>query len=153
MILYYSRAGMVADISLLINIMVIFTILASLGGTLSLPGIAGIVLTLGMAVDANILIFERVREELNKGRSLRSAIDEGFSKAMSAIFDSNITTFMTGLILYYVGTGLIRGFALTLMIGILSTLFTAIMVSRSLIELQLSDGKDSSFSFGQSKNS
>jgi len=153
MIIYYSRAGIVADISLLINIMVIFTILASLGGTLSLPGIAGIVLTLGMAVDANILIFERVREELNKGRSLRSAIDEGFSKAMSAIFDSNITTFMTGLILYYVGTGLIRGFALTLMIGILSTLFTAIMVSRSLIELQLSDGKDSSFSFGQSKNS
>jgi preprotein translocase subunit SecD len=153
MILYYSRAGIVADISLLINIMVIFTILASLGGTLSLPGIAGIVLTLGMAVDANILIFERVREELNKGRSLRSAIDEGFSKAMSAIFDSNITTFMTGLILYYVGTGLIRGFALTLMIGILSTLFTAIMVSRSLIELQLSDGKNSSFSFGQSKNS
>jgi preprotein translocase subunit SecD len=153
MILYYSRAGLVADISLLINIMVIFTILASLGGTLSLPGIAGIVLTLGMAVDANILIFERVREELNKGRSLRSAIDEGFSKAMSAIFDSNITTFMTGLILYYVGTGLIRGFALTLMIGILSTLFTAIMVSRSLIELQLSDGKNSSFSFGQSKNS
>ncbi len=153
MIFYYSRAGVVADISLLINIMVIFTILASLGGTLSLPGIAGIVLTLGMAVDANILIFERVREELNKGRSLRSAIDEGFSKAMSAIFDSNITTFMTGLILYYVGTGLIRGFALTLMIGILSTLFTAIMVSRSLIELQLSDGKSSSFSFGQSKNS
>ncbi|MFA7325706.1 MAG: protein translocase subunit SecD [Candidatus Kapaibacterium sp.] len=153
MIFYYSRAGLVADISLLINIMVIFTILASLGGTLSLPGIAGIVLTLGMAVDANILIFERVREELNKGRSLRSAIDEGFSKAMSAIFDSNITTFMTGLILYYVGTGLIRGFALTLMIGILSTLFTAIMVSRSLIELQLSDGKNSSFSFGQSKNS
>lgn len=153
MIVYYSRAGLAADISLLINIMVIFTILASLGGTLSLPGIAGIVLTLGMAVDANILIFERVREELNKGRSLRSAIDEGFSKAMSAIFDSNITTFMTGLILYYVGTGLIRGFALTLMIGILSTLFTAILVSRSLIELQLSDGKNSSFSFGQSKNS
>jgi len=153
MMLYYSRAGLVADISLLINILVIFTILASLGGTLSLPGIAGIVLTLGMAVDANILIFERVREELNKGRSIRSAIDEGFSKAMSAIFDSNITTFMTGLILYYVGTGLIRGFALTLMIGILSTLFTAIMVSRSLIELQLSDGKNPSFSFGQSKNS
>lgn len=153
MILYYSRAGLVADISLMINVMVIFTILASLGGTLSLPGIAGIVLTLGMAVDANILIFERVREELDKGRSLRSAIDEGFSKAMSAIFDSNITTFMTGLILYYVGTGLIRGFALTLMIGILSTLFTAIMVSRSLIELQLSDGKNSSLSFGQSKNS
>lgn len=152
MIFYYSRAGFVADVSLIINILVIFTVLASLGGTLSLPGIAGIVLTLGMAVDANILIFERVREELYKGRTLKSAIDEGFSKAMSAIFDSNITTFMTGLILYYVGTGLIRGFALTLMIGILSTLFTAILVSRSLIELQLSDGK-SSFSFGQSKNS
>ena len=153
MIFYYSRAGLVADISLIVNILIIFTILASLGGTLSLPGIAGIVLTLGMAVDANILIFERVREELYKGRSLRSAIDEGFSKAMSAIFDSNITTFMTGLILYYVGTGLIRGFALTLMIGILSTLFTAILVSRSLIELQLSGDGKSSFSFGQSKKS
>lgn len=152
MIFYYSRAGIVADLSLLVNILVIFTILASLGGTLSLPGIAGIVLTMGMAVDANILIFERVREELYKGRTLKSAIDEGYSKAMSAIIDSNITTFMTGMILYYVGTGLIRGFALTLMIGILSTLFTAILVSRSLIELQLSDGK-SSFSFGQSKKS
>lgn len=153
MIFYYSRAGVVADLSLMVNILIIFTILASLGGTLSLPGIAGIVLTMGMAVDANILIFERVREELAKGRSLKAAIDEGFSKAMSAIIDSNITTFMTGMILYYVGTGLIRGFALTLMIGILSTLFTAIMVSRSLIELQLSDGKNSSFSFGQRKNS
>lgn len=153
MIFYYSRAGVVADLSLLVNILIIFTILASLGGTLSLPGIAGIVLTMGMAVDANILIFERIREELAKGRSLKAAIDEGFSKAMSAIIDSNITTFMTGLILYYVGTGLIRGFALTLMIGIISTLFTAIMVSRSLIELQLSDGKNSSFSFGQRKNS
>ncbi|TNE35880.1 protein translocase subunit SecD [bacterium] len=153
MIMYYSRGGVVADLSLLVNILIIFTILASLGGTLSLPGIAGIVLTMGMAVDANILIFERIREELSKGRTLKSAIDEGFSKAMSAIIDSNITTFMTGLILYYVGTGLIRGFALTLMIGILSTLFTAILVSRSLIELQLSDGSKTSFSFGQSKNS
>lgn len=153
MIMYYSRGGVVADLSLLVNILIIFTILASLGGTLSLPGIAGIVLTMGMAVDANILIFERIREELAKGRTLKSAIDEGFGKAMSAIIDSNITTFMTGLILYYVGTGLIRGFALTLMIGILSTLFTAILVSRSLIELQLSDGTKASFSFGQSKNS
>ncbi|MFN3195045.1 MAG: protein translocase subunit SecD [Chlorobiota bacterium] len=153
MMFYYSRAGLVADISLIVNILIIFTILASLGGTLSLPGIAGIVLTLGMAVDANILIFERVREELYKGRSLRSAIDEGFSKAMSAIFDSNITTFMTAVILFLVGTGLIRGFATTLMIGIVSTLFTAILVSRTLIEFQLSEGGKSSFSFGQSKKS
>ena len=153
MMFYYSRAGIVADISLIVNILVIFTILASLGGTLSLPGIAGIVLTLGMAVDANILIFERVREELYKGRSLRSAIDEGFSKALSAIFDSNITTFLTAVILFVVGTGLIRGFATTLMIGIVSTLFTAILVSRTLIEFQLSEGGKSSFSFGQSKKS
>jgi len=151
MMFYYSRAGLVADISLLVNILIIFTILASMGGTLSLPGIAGIVLTLGMAVDANILIFERVREELYKGRSLRSAIDEGFSKALSAIFDSNITTFLTAVILFLVGTGLIRGFATTLMIGIVSTLFTAILVSRTLIEFQLSEGGKSSFSFGQSK--
>lgn len=150
MIMYYARGGIVADLALFINISLIFTVLASLGGTLTLPGIAGIILTMGMAVDANILIFERIREELYKGRSLKSAIDEGFKKAMSAIIDSNITSFITGLILYYFGTGMIQGFALTLMVGILSTLFTAIMVSRALIEIQLTGGD---FSFGQPKES
>lgn len=153
MIVYYARGGIVADLSLFVNISLILMVLVSLGGTLSLPGIAGIVLTMGMAVDANVLIFERIREELRKGRTLRSAIDEGFGKAMSAIVDSNITTFISGLILYYMGSGLIRGFALTLMIGILTTLFTAITVSRSLIEIQLSDDKNPHFSFGQPKKS
>jgi protein-export membrane protein SecD len=152
MIFYYARGGMVADLALFINIALIFTVLASLGGTLTLPGIAGIILTMGMAVDANILIFERIREELAKGRSLKSAIDEGFKKAMSAIIDSNITSFITGLILFYFGTGMIQGFALTLMVGIISTLFTAIMVSRALIEIQLSSSS-SEFSFGQPKES
>lgn len=150
MIFYYARGGMIADLALLINIALIFTVLGSLGGTLTLPGIAGIILTMGMAVDANILIFERIREELYKGRTIKSAIDEGFKKAMSAIIDSNITSFITGIILFYFGTGMIQGFALTLMVGILSTLFTAIMVSRALIDLQL---KGSEFSFGQPKES
>jgi protein-export membrane protein SecD len=103
-----------------------------------------------MAVDANVLIYERIREELNKGRSMKSAIDEGFSKALSAILDSNITTFITGLILYYFGSGPIQGFALTLMIGILGTLFTAIVVSRSIIEIIMSNGT-THFGFGQKK--
>ena len=150
MILYYARAGFVADIALFVNVALILTILTSLGGTLTLPGIAGIILTIGMAVDANILIFERIREESEKGRGLKAAVEEGFAKAMSAIIDSNITTFLTGLILYYFGSGMIQGFALTLMFGILTTLFTAIFVSRALIELQLG-GND--FSFGLPKNS
>jgi len=149
MIMYYARGGMVADLALFINISLIFTVLASLGGTLTLPGIAGIILTMGMAVDANILIFERIREELLKGKNIKSAIEEGFSKAMSAIIDSNITSFLTGLILFYTGSGMIQGFALTLMVGIISTLFTSILVTRALIELQL---KGNEFSFGQPKN-
>lgn len=150
MIIYYAKGGAIANVALFVNISIIITVLAALKGTLSLPGIAGVVLTMGMAVDANILIFERIREEIDRGRSIRSAIDEGFSKALSAILDSNITTFITGLILYYIGTGLIKGFALTLMIGILGTLFTAIMVTRALIELTMA--KDSStYNFGQPK--
>ena len=150
MILYYSWAGFIANIAVVINIALLMAILAAFQGTLSLPGIAGIILTLGMAVDANILIYERIREELFKGRSLRSSVDEGFSKALSAILDSNITTFITGLILYFVGTGPIQGFAMTLMIGILTTLFTAIMVTRAMFEIILARGV-TSFSFGQSK--
>ena len=149
MVVYYSKAGFVADIALIVNVSLILTILASLGGTLTLPGIAGIILTMGMAVDANILIYERTREELLKGKSIKAAVEEGFAKAMSAIIDSNITTFLSGLILYYFGSGIIQGFALTLMFGILTTLFTAIFVSRALIELQLNNN----FSFGLPKNS
>jgi len=119
-------------------------------GTLTLPGIAGIVLTMGMAVDANVLIFERIREELSKGRSLRSAVDEGFSKALSAIIDGNITTGITAFILMSLGTGPIQGFATTLLIGIITTLFTGILISKAIIEISISKGA-SEFSFGQPK--
>ena len=150
MFIYYSRGGLIADYAVFLNILLILSVLTALNGTLTLPGIAGIILTLGMAVDANVLIFERIREELAKGRSLRSAIDEGFSKALSAIIDSNITTGMTALILYVLGTGPIKGFAITLLIGILATLFTALVVTKSLIELNVKKGADT-FSFGQPK--
>jgi SecD/SecF fusion protein len=150
MLFYYNRAGAIADFAVLLNVFLIVSILAAFQGTLTLPGIAGIILTIGMAVDANILIFERIREELYKGRSLRSAVDEGFSKALSAILDSNITTFITGLILYFLGSGPIQGFALTIMIGIMANLFTGIVVSRAIIELLISKGA-TDFSFGQPK--
>lgn len=151
MAIYYAMGGLVADFAVLLNITLVVAVLSGFGGTLTLPGIAGLILTIGMAVDANVLIFERIREELAKGRSLRSAVDEGFSKALSAILDSNITTFITALILFYFGSGPIQGFALTLMIGIFGTLFTGILVSRAIIEISLSRGA-SSFSFGQPKN-
>ncbi|ROL61961.1 protein translocase subunit SecD [Bacteroidetes/Chlorobi group bacterium ChocPot_Mid] len=150
MILYYRKGGIIADFAVILNIILIIAVLAAFQGTLTLPGIAGLILTLGMAVDANILIFERIREELFKGRSLRSAIDEGFSKAYSAIIDSNITTGITAVILYFLGTGPIQGFALTLLIGIFGTLFTGIMVSRAIIELLIAKGA-TSFNFGQPK--
>ena len=134
MIWYYRTAGLVADLALLFNIIFIFGILAAFGATLTLPGIAGIVLTIGMAVDANVLIFERIREEQGTGKTLKAAIDAGYSKAFSAIFDANITTFFVGAILYSFGVGPIQGFAVTLMAGILSSLFTAIIVSRIVFD-------------------
>lgn len=149
--LYYSTAGMVANLAVVLNVLLILAILTPLvisgGGTLTLPGIAGIILTIGMAVDANILVFERIREEMLRGRGFRNAVDEGFSKALSAIVDSNVTTFLTGLILFLLGTGPVQGFALTLMIGIVTTFFTAIVVSRAMIELMISNGKE--INFGQ----
>ena len=149
MLMYYRTAGGIADIAVVINVMLILSVLAALGGTLSLPGIAGIILTMGMAVDANVLIFERIREELIKGKTIRAAIDEGFAKAMSAILDSNITTFLAAVVLYYLGSGPIQGFALTLIIGIVGTLFTAIIVTKSLIELYIA--QRGIMSFGESK--
>jgi preprotein translocase subunit SecD len=151
MVAYYSVAGLYANIAVLINVMLIIGIMAAFQGTLTLPGIAGIILTVGMAVDANVLIYERIREELEKGRSMKSAIDEGFSKALSAILDSNITTFITGLILYFFGTGPIQGFAMTLMIGIITTLFTAILISKALFQITLNMGA-TNVSFGQPKS-
>ena len=150
MAIYYNKAGLIADFAVILNIILVLSVLSAFQGTLTLPGIAGIILTIGMAVDANILIYERIREELARGRSIRSAVDEGFSKALSAILDSNITTFITGLILFFVGTGPIQGFAMTLMIGILGTLFTAILVSKAVIEIFISRGA-TTFNFGQAK--
>ncbi len=134
MILYYSTGGIVADFALILNIAFILAVLAGFNATLTLPGIAGIILTIGVAVDANVLIYERIREELAIGRTLRSAIDEGYSKAFSAIFDSNITTFLTGLILYNFGSGPIQGFALTLMIGIIANLFSAVFITKVIYD-------------------
>jgi len=150
MFMYYNKAGLVADIAMIINTALILAILTSMKGTLTLPGIAGIALTMGMAVDANVLIFERIREELERGRSLRSAIDEGFGKAMSAIIDGNVTTAITAFILMTLASGPIQGFATTLLIGLITNLFTGVMVSRAIIELMSSNGKNE-FSFGQPK--
>lgn len=151
MLMYYRTGGLVANFAVILNMIIVVAVLAAFQGTLTLPGIAGLILTLGMAVDANILIYERIREELYRGRSLKSAVDEGFSKAMSAIIDSNITTFITGLILYYLGTGPIQGFAMTLMIGILATLFTQIIVARAIIDMMITRGA-THINFGQSKD-
>ncbi|MEZ4700090.1 MAG: protein translocase subunit SecD [Rhodothermales bacterium] len=139
MVFYYRTAGFIADIALVLNVIFILGILAAFGATLTLPGIAGIVLTIGMAVDANVLIFERVREEQNTGKTLKAAIDGGYSKALSAIFDSNITTFFVGLILYSFGVGPIQGFAVTLMAGIASSLFSAIVISRIFFDWMVND--------------
>ncbi len=131
MIIYYSRkAGLVADIALVVNLFFIMGVLASLGATLTLPGIAGIVLTIGMSVDANVLIFERIREEITAGKGLRLAVSDGYKNAYSAIIDANVTTLLTGIILYIFGTGPIQGFATTLIIGICTSLFSAIFITR-----------------------
>ncbi|MCQ2283537.1 MAG: protein translocase subunit SecDF [Bacteroidales bacterium] len=141
MFFYYSRAGLVADLALFANVFFIMGVLASMGAVLTLPGIAGIVLTLGMAVDANVIIYERVREEVRAGKGIRVAIDEGFKHSYSAIIDGNITTLITAIVLYIFGSGPIQGFATTLIIGILSSMFTAILVSRMIIEARLKKGK------------
>ena len=134
MIFYYGPSGIFADIALILNIVLIFGILAGLGAVLTLPGIAGIVLTIGISVDANVLIFERVREELKKEKGLKQSINDGFNNALSSILDANITTGLTALVLYIFGTGPIKGFATTLLIGIATSLFTAIFITRLLID-------------------
>ena len=130
MVIYYNRAGFVSDLALVTNIFFIFGVLASLGAVLTLPGIAGIVLTLGMAVDANVIIYERILEELRAGKGQKLAISDGYKNAYSAIIDGNVTTLLTGVVLYIFGTGPVQGFATTLIIGIISSLFTAIFLSR-----------------------
>src|SRR5690554_403732 len=152
MIGYYGRAGVYADIALLVNILFIFGILAGLGAVLTLPGIAGIVLTIGMSVDANVLIFERIKEELAKGKSQKDAIRDGFNNALSSILDANITTGLTGLILLVFGTGPIQGFATTLLIGIATSLFTAIFITRLLIDAYTKNGRPLAASTPWTKN-
>jgi preprotein translocase subunit SecD len=133
MVLSYGTFGVFANIALVINVVLIFGLLSMLGATLTLPGIAGIVLTIGMAVDANVLVFERIREELKSAKGPARAIDLGYEKALSAIVDANITTFITAVILYAVGSGPVRGFAITLGLGILTSVFTAIFVTRLIV--------------------
>lgn len=134
MLIYYKLAGFIANIALALNVAFIFAVLTIFGGTLTLPGIAGIILTIGMAVDANVLIFERIREEIRNGKTPRNAVEAGFSRAMITIIDSNITTLITAAVLYQFGTGPIRGFALTLSIGIISSMFTAIIVTKAIFD-------------------
>lgn len=150
MAVYYNRAGFVSDLALVTNIFFIFGVLASLGAVLTLPGIAGIVLTLGMAVDANVIIYERILEELRAGKGQKLAISDGYKNAYSAIIDGNVTTLLTGVVLYIFGTGPVQGFATTLIIGIISSLFTAIFLSRLIfsywIEKNLAINFDSKIS-------
>lgn len=152
MVFYYGRAGVYADIALIFNLLLIFGVLSSIGSVLTLPGIAGIVLTVGMSIDANVLIFERIKEELRKGKNIATAISEGFSNALSSILDSNITTFLTGLVLFFFGSGAIKGFATTLMIGIITTLFTAIFVTRLLVDYHMEKKGELSFWTASTKN-
>ena len=134
MVAYYGASGMVSVVSLLCNVILVFAMLCTVGATLTLPGITGIALTIGMAVDCNIIIYERIREELALGKNARAAVKTGFDKALISVLDANITTFIAGVVLYTYGTGPIKGFAVTLMIGILSTLFTGVFVSRTLMD-------------------
>ncbi|MBC3538417.1 protein translocase subunit SecDF [Rufibacter sediminis] len=143
MFAYYSKGGLVANISLFFNIFFIIGILAQFGTALTLPGIAGMVLTMGMSVDANVLIFERIKEELHGGLSMPEAIKKGYSKAFSSIFDSNVTTLLAGIILYFFGSGPVKGFAITLMIGIATSFFSAVFISRLLVEW-MTKGKETS---------
>jgi preprotein translocase subunit SecD len=138
MLVYYKFAGVLADMALILNVVYLIAALAALHATLTLPGIAGIVLTLGMAVDANVLINERIREELRLGKSARAAIDAGYERALPAILDSNITTFLSGVILFQFGSGPVKGFAVTLCIGIVSSVFTAVVGTRVVYDYLLS---------------
>ncbi|MCK4538391.1 MAG: protein translocase subunit SecD [Candidatus Krumholzibacteria bacterium] len=141
MIVYYKLSGVIASLALIFNLTILFGMLAYLGAALTLPGIAGIILTIGMAIDANVLIFERIREEIRKGKTVRSAIDAGYDKAFTTILDANLTTLITAIVLWQFGTGPIKGFATTLSIGILGSMFAALVFSRMLFDLWTRSGK------------
>ncbi|QJW92141.1 protein translocase subunit SecDF [Spirosoma taeanense] len=151
-VFYYNRAGLIADLALFVNLFFLLGVMASLGAVLTMPGIAGIVLSIGMAVDANVLIFERIKEELALGKGFKQAVTDGFKNALSSIIDSNVTTFLTGIVLFMFGTGLILGFATTLIIGILTSLFAAIFITRLLLEYYIRNGKTLTFSSSWAKN-
>jgi preprotein translocase subunit SecD len=140
MMLYYRAPGMIADISLILYVVLVLGTFSAINATLTLAGIAGFLLTVGMAVDANVLIFERIREELKTGKSIKSSVDAGFHRALSSILDSNITTIIAALVLYIVGTGAVKGFALTLMIGIVISVFTALTSTKFLLKLAVEMG-------------
>lgn len=148
MLLYYAQGGAIANVALLFNILFVLGILAQLNTSLTLPGIAGIVLTIGMSIDANVLIFERIREELSKGIPMQEAIHQGYQKAYSSIIDANVTTFLTGAILYGLGQGPVRGFAATLMVGIVTSFFTAVFITRLIISWLVHNRRAAKLSFG-----
>jgi preprotein translocase subunit SecD len=134
MLLYYGLSGALADVALALYLILVLAALSLLGATLTLPGIAGLLLSVGMAVDANVIIFEKMKEELRSGKSLRAATDTGWHRAMSAIIDSNVTAVIAAVILFFLGTGPIRGFAVTLSIGVMISMFTAVTVTRTLVD-------------------
>ncbi|MCS5620972.1 MAG: protein translocase subunit SecD, partial [Nitrospinaceae bacterium] len=140
-VLYYKWSGAIAVTALFLNIVLLAGALAYFGAALTLPGIAGIILTVGMAIDANVLVFERIREEVRIGKTVRAAIDAGFSKAFRTIVDANITTFIAAVVLFQFGTGPIKGFAITLCIGIAASMFTAVFVSRAIFDSTMSQKK------------
>jgi preprotein translocase subunit SecD len=131
---YYHFAGAVADVALIFNLVLVGAVMVVIGATLTLPGIAGVILSVAMAIDANVLIYERIREELTAGKTIKAAVDAGYRRALLAIFDSNLTTVIAAIFLYMFGTGPIRGFAVTLTIGILASMFTAIVVTKAIFD-------------------
>jgi SecD/SecF fusion protein len=145
MVLFYRGAGVAADIALLCNVLFLFGTLVSFGAVLTLPGIAGLVLTMGMAVDANVIIYERVKEELASGKGLGKAIADGYSNAFSAIFDGQVTTLLTGIVLFVFGSGPVQGFATTLIIGIITSVITSIFITRLIFEARVARGKNITF--------
>jgi preprotein translocase subunit SecD len=132
MIIYYRSAGLLATLALMLNLIMVIAVLAGLNATLTLPGIAGLILTVGMAVDANVIIFERIREELDLGKTVRAAIESGYERAFITILDANVTTLIAAFVLAWVGSGPIKGFAVTLSTGIICSMFTAIFVTRTI---------------------
>jgi preprotein translocase subunit SecD len=135
MLLYYRLSGVIADVALVLNLVILLACMAAFGATLTLPGIAGIALTIGMAVDTNVLIFERIREELRVGKTVRSAIEAGFARALRTIIDTHLTVMVTAAILYNFGTGPVKGFAVSLFVGLAASLFTAYFFTRLLFDL------------------